>query len=388
MKFPKVSGKDGKLFADALDLYRGGKYSECYGIISSLAEAGVARGVYCKAILDINANVPEALGGDAFFSGIKRAMSMKYPLAFGTLAMFYYENSQYAELVELCISNKKLAEPRLMTLLASVYDGFYADALDKANDKLAAKTFAAAGELFDRYIKYPTNTLVEWEENDLYLGLSASLKQTYAFLNRLLMISYKYSDVYANRKAYREAYKMATAYSKDDLFLFAVHRINAETCMDDVMGLSDLKTVNSSMKNMEDAYQRLDEELREANSESYDAVWEKYGEYYKAESERLASINLHATSDMESLFPGMGVSDVISGLSAGVARWANTPSSTTEYSYEIDGVKYKKGDNLGYLYDENGNRTGYRIDDVDRLRTEDGEELGYFSTDGIFMPKK
>ena len=202
------------------------------------------------------------------------------------------------------------------------------------------------------------------------------------------MISYKFAGDFSNRKLYRAAYENAVKFSSDDLFLYGVNRINATTLMDDVMGLSDLKAVNSSMKLMEEAYQRLSDGLKEANSESYNAVWEQYEEYYKAETERLASVNLHATSDMESLFPGMGISDVISGLSQGVARWANTPSQTAEYSYEIDGVRYKKGDDLGYLYDENGQRSAYRIDDVDRLHTEDGKELGYFSTDGIFMPNK
>lgn len=388
IKFPKVSAQNKKLFDEALSLYRKGSYSECYSIISGLADEGVTRAIYCKALLDVNPDVPEAKGDAAFFEGVKMAALKKYPLAFGALAIYYYESDNYEELVKLCIANKKLAEPRLLTMLASLYDGFYSDYLSYENEKLAKKAYESAGLLFDLSIKWRDKTYPEWVENDTYYGAKLSLYETYALYNRLLMISYKFAGDFSNRKLYRAAYENAVKFSSDDLFLYGVNRINATTLMDDVMGLSDLKAVNSSMKLMEEAYQRLSDGLKEANSESYNAVWEQYEEYYKAETERLASVNLHATSDMESLFPGMGISDVISGLSQGVARWANTPSQTAEYSYEIDGVRYKKGDDLGYLYDENGQRSAYRIDDVDRLHTEDGKELGYFSTDGIFMPNK
>ena len=388
IKFPKVSGANQKLFAEAMNCYKQGKYSECYEIISNLAASGVARACYCKALLDVNPRIPDAEGDDAFFDGIKKAASMKYPLAYGLLAIYYYEGDKYNELVELCIANKKLAEPRLMTMLAAIYDGFYSEGSAYANEKRAAKTFAAAGALFENCIKTAEKSSPEWEENDVYLGARTTLKHTYALLNRLIMISYKFSDVYANRNLYREAYNRASYYATDPLFLFGAHRINAETLMDDIMGLSDLKAVNKSMQLMEEAYQNLDEELQELNSETYDNVWDKYKEYYESESERLASLNLHATSDLTALFPGMGVGDMISGIARGVQRWANSPMSSTETYYEIDGKKYKKGDNLGYLYDEDGIRSNYRIDDVDRLHGEGDRELGYFSTDGIFMPKK
>ena len=388
IKFPKVSSGNKKLFDEALSLFKKGSYSECYNIISGMADDGVGRACYAKALLDVNPDVPEAKGDEAFLQGMKKAANLKYPLAYGALAIYYYECDNYDELVKLCVANKKLAEPRLQTMLASVYDGFYSEYTSYENLKLARAAYDAAGMLFELSIRGKKELYPEWQENDVYYGAKLSLYETYALYNRLLMISYKFIGDFANRKAYRTAYERAVKFSRDDLFLYGVNRINAQTLMDDVMGLSELKAVNASMKGLEDAYQRLSEDLKEANSETYDAVWEKYEEYYEAETRRLASVNLHATSDMEALFPGMGLSDVVSGLSKGVARWADSPSKTTEYSYEIDGVTYRKGDDLGYLYDENGNRTGYRIDDVDRLRTEDGEELGYFSTDGIFMPKK
>jgi len=138
---------------------------------------------------------------------------------------------------------------------------------------------------------------------------------------------------------------------------------------------------------MEDAYQQLSDGLKEANKEDYDTLWDNYNEYYESEMQRLASLNLDVTSDLEALFPGRTITNFVSDLAAGVQRWADTPSGSTETTYEIDGVKYRKGDNLGYLYDENGVRTSYRVDDVDRLYGESDRELGHFSTDGIFMPK-
>ena len=202
------------------------------------------------------------------------------------------------------------------------------------------------------------------------------------------MISYKFANVYANRTLYREAYNKANEYAVDTLFIYGVNRFNADTLMDDVMGLSDLKSVNKSMRIMEEAYGKLADALKECNRDDYDAVWEKYDEYYESERQRLASLNLEVTSDLTELFPGRGIGSFVSDLAQGVQRWADTPSSSySETYYEIDGVKYKKGDNLGYLYDENGVRSDYRVDDVDRVYGSSGTELGHFSTDGIFMKK-
>ena len=205
IKFPKVSPQNKKLFEEALELYKKGSYSECYNIISQLAGEGVGRACYCKALLDVNPDVPEALGDEAYFEGLKKAADLKYPLAYGALAIYYYESDNYSELVKICLSNKKLGEPRLLTMLASVYDGFYSDYLNYQNEKLAKKAYESAGALFDISIRYKDKLYPEWQENDIYYGAKLSLYETCALYNRLLMISYKFAGEYANRKLYREA---------------------------------------------------------------------------------------------------------------------------------------------------------------------------------------
>ncbi len=388
IKFPKVSGENKKLLENALSLYKSGEYAECYEIVSSLAKLDVPRACYCKALLDVNPRIPNGEGDEAFISGMKKAASLKYPLAYGALAIYYYESDMYTHLVELCAANKKVVEPRLYAILFSLYDGFYTEGEKYANEKRAKKTAAEAEAIYANAFRAANNGAAEWEENDLYVGARLSLTQTYALLNRFLMISYKFSGVYSNRTLYREAYNKANDYAVDTLFIYGVNRFNADTLMDDVMGLSDLKSVNKSMRIMEEAYGKLTDALKECNRDDYDAVWEKYDEYYESERQRLASLNLEVTSDLTELFPGRGIGSFVSDLAQGVQRWADTPSSSSSESYyEIDGVKYKKGDNLGYLYDENGVRSDYRVDDVDRVYGSSDTELGHFSTDGIFMKK-
>lgn len=385
---PKVSGEKQKLFSEALRLYKNGEYGQCYGIISSMAADGIPRACYCKALLDVNPKMPDAEGEEAFVLGMKKAASLKYPLAYGALAIYYYESDMYDELIELCAANKKTVEPRFLAILFSLYDGFYTEGEKYHNEKLSAKTLIQAEAIYQSAFKSVKSGSAEWEENDLYAGIKLSLSQTYALLNRFAMISYKFAGVYSNRNLYRDAYNKVCEYAIDPLFVYGVNRFNAKTLMDDVMGLSDLKSVNKSMRIMEEAYQRLDDDTKEINREDYEQLWENYNEYYYSEMQRLASLNLQTTSDLEELFPGRTISNFISDLATGVKRWADTPSGTAgEECYEINGVKYKKGDNLGYLYDESGVRSSYRVDDVDRLYSESDKEIGHFSTDGIFMPK-
>ena len=386
IKLPKVSADKQKLFADAIRHYKNSDYDQCYSVIRSMAEDNVPRACYCKALLDINPKISCAEGDAAFVSGMKKAASLKYPLAYGALALYYYESDMYNELVELCVANKKVSEPRLSAILFSLYDGFYTEGEKYHNEKLATKSIALTEAIYHGAFKSANGGALEWEENDLYAGVKLSLSQSYALFNRFLMISYKFSAIYSNRTLYREAYNKVCDYAIDTLFIYAVNHFNAQTLMDDVMGLSDLKSVNKSMRIMEEAYQKLTEGTKEVNYEDYSQIWENYNVYYESEMERLASLNLQTTSDLTALFPGSTISDFVSDLATGVKNWANAPSaSVTEDCYEIDGVKYKKGDNLGYLYDENGIRSNYRVDDVDRLYGESDKEIGHFSTDGIFM---
>ncbi len=386
---PKVSGEKQKLFSDAIRCYKSGEYDQCYNIIRSMADDNIPRAYYCKALLDVNPKISNGEGEEAFIAGMKKAASLKYPLAYGALAIYYYESDMYNELIEFCVANKKAVEPRFATILFSLYDGFYSEGEKYHNEKLSAKMFVQAEAIYQSAFKSAKSGAPEWEENDLYAGVKLSLPQTYALLNRFLMISYKFANIYSNRNLYRAAYNKVCEYAIDTLFIYGVNRFNAQTLMDDVMGLSDLKSVNKSMRIMEEAYQQLNDATKEVNNEDYCQLWENYNEYYESEMQRLASLNLQTTSDLEALFPGRTISNFVSDLATGVKRWADTPSSNTteENYYEINGVKYKRGDNLGYLYDENGVRSNYRVDDVERLYGESDKEIGYFSTDGIFMPK-
>lgn len=61
-------------------------------------------------------------------------------------------------------------------------------------------------------------------------------------------------------------------------------------------------------------------------------------------------------------------------------------SSSSYQTYTIGNKTYTKGD-YGYLYDELGIRSEYRIDDVDHLYDGNGNDLGYFNYQGIFIDK-
>lgn len=381
MKFPKLSRGQAERFARASAAYKEGEYSECYALIDGLADEGAARAYYCKALLSLNGNVPEAAGAEAFEENAKRAAALKYPLACGLLAKFYFENDGTDELASLCLQNKKSEDGRLVTLLAALYDGFYADGTYE-NAKAAAKAYALAERSFAKALKEAGN-LPEWSENDLYGAETFALKHSYAFYNRLLMISYRYAEAYANREAYRTAYRRATEYAGSPAFLFSVHRLNADTLMRDIMGLSELKAVNGSMQALERAYGAMSDGERAGVEEAYADIRAQYEEYYRAESARLRSLNVRADDGFDSEFQGRGALDMVADLAQGVRRWANTPARKTTVTYTIDGRKYT-ADEYGALCDEQGIRSDYRVDDVGRLY-ENGTRLGYFSTDGIFM---
>ena len=118
--------------------------------------------------------------------------------------------------------------------------------------------------------------------------------------------------------------------------------------------------------------------------ENYD---EEYEEYYEKERARLNSLHIRANDSFESDFAGRGALDMVSDLARGVERWANTPSPQTHTYYEIDGKRYEK-DDLGYLRDEQGLGGDVRVDDVGRVYDKNNNELGYFGTEGIYMPRK
>lgn len=385
IKFPKISREQREIFVNALDAYKAGEYSKCYGLINGLAEEGVARAVYCRAILNFNKEIPEAEGFSACINGLKQAMALKYPLAFGMYALLCFDYDEYSELLGLCKTNKKSAEPRMITMLAATYDNFYSEASDIANPKLAAKAYALATASYEACLTKPSE---EWLENDAYVGNGGwTLSLSYALLNRLRMISYRFEGVYQNRNLYREAFAKAEKYADSDLFRFGLNRIHADTMMQDMMGLSDLKSVNAAMNAIEDAYLKLTEEDREDQKENYEAIWEQYREYYANESARLASLNIRASDDFQETFKGRGFGDMLGDIAKGVERWANTPTETKKTYYELDGKRYDV-DEQGYFRDEMGLRGDYRVDDVGRVYDNSDNEVGYFSTDGIFMPKK
>ena len=225
---PKVSGEKQKLFSDALEYYKNGEYDKCYSIISSMTEDNIPRAYYCKALLDVNPNMPNAEGEEAFVLGMKKAASLKYPLAYGALAVYYYESDKYSELIELCASNKKVVEPRFAAILFSLYDGFYSEGEKYHNEKLSAKTKVLADAIYQGAFKAAKSGAPEWEENDLYAGVKLSLSQTYALLNRFIMISYKFAGVYSNRNLYKDAYNKVCRHAIDTLFIYGVNRFNAQ----------------------------------------------------------------------------------------------------------------------------------------------------------------
>ena len=384
IKFPKISREEREIFVGALDAYKKGEYSKCYSMISDLADKDNPRAVYCKALLSFNERVPEAEGFSACVKELKRAMELKYPLAFGAYAFLCFDYDEYDELLSVCKENRKTSDPRMLTMLAATYDNFYSEASSMANPKLAAKTYAMATGAYEAFLKKPTE---EWVENDAYVGVGGwTLSLSYALLNRLRMISYRYEGVYQNRTLYREAYAKAAQYTDSELFRFGLNRIHADTMMQDMMGLSDLKSVNMAMKELEDAYSKLSSSDKESQSENYESIWEQYKEYYANESARLASLNIRANDDFNETFKGRGFTDMIGDLAKGVERWANKPTPETKTYYEVDGKKYDV-DEQGYFRDEMGIRGDYRVDDVGKVYDKNENEVGYFSTDGIFMPK-
>lgn len=70
-----------------------------------------------------------------------------------------------------------------------------------------------------------------------------------------------------------------------------------------------------------------------------------------------------------------------------VSNWAKLGISSSSYhTYTIGNKTYTKCD-YRYLYDELGIRSEYRIDDIEHLYDGNGNDLGYFNYQGIFIDK-
>ena len=201
------------------------------------------------------------------------------------------------------------------------------------------------------------------------------------------MISYRYTGEYSNRERYREAYRLAVEYanSSEHTCLFALHKLNAQTLMNDIMGLSELKAVNECMRAFESEYSAMDEEDKRLYANDYDELWTEYETYYEKESARLRSLNIHASTDFDEEFRGRGARELISELAGAAVRWAEKPETKTSVAYTVDGREYT-ADEYGTLVDKEGIRSDMRVDNVGRLYVGD-KKVGYFSTDGIFMPE-
>ncbi|MGN1061581.1 MAG: hypothetical protein ACI4RO_00495, partial [Candidatus Scatosoma sp.] len=149
------------------------------------------------------------------------------------------------------------------------------------------------------------------------------------------------------------------------------------------LGMNDFSEANRAMRLLNDCYNALDDSEREVYEEDYTRLYRQYDEFYEAESENRRNREI-TYSDGYADKNDVSLANFAEAIARGAARWASSSSCATETVYTINGIRYTRGE-FGYLYDESGMKSDYRIDDYSRLYNANETELGYFNKDGLFI---
>ncbi len=368
-----------KLLDEALADYKNGQFAACYEKVCKAEEAGNARAAFCKALLIYNDNIAPGSEPDAEVLAdlAKKAMNGGYAPAYGLYAFILEITQSTEELSRFCSQKVKANDGVYWSYKASYYFGLYTD--DVQAD---AKTTIAAMKQAISLLQPNGKATAEREEWALYSPYGKfSPDYAYAHANFLLLTAYYCEDDWSTRREFMAAFEEALRYmpSPDEKFRIANQYLSA--ILSNTLGMSDLAEADRAMKIFKDCYNDLDEQEQEAYAEKLEEVCKQYTEYREAERRKRNERDV-TYSD--------GYADdnylTLANAASAIASRASSGSSagSTQTVYTIGGRKYTRGE-MGYLYDEEGFKSDYRVDDYARIYDASGTELGYFNTSGLFI---
>lgn len=374
-----------KLLDEALCDYKALRFDNCYQKVCEAVEAGSPRALFCKALLLYNDNIsPNSTPDfDILENLAKTAMEGGYALAYGFYAFVLYASQQNDKLCAFLEKNHKVKDGVYLSYKASYWFGLYTDD-EKANIKTTISALNESISLItEQKNKLDTGKNTEFEECAYYNPYGKfSLNYSYAHAYFLLMTAYYCEDNWDNRSSFMKAFEKVLEHMPliNEKFRATVQYMNA--ILYNQLGMSDFSEANRVMKILNECYDALDEEEKAAYAEQYDEIYDKYDEFYNSQIENIEGRDV-TYSDGYADKNDISFSGVISAIN----DWSNTTTKPTETVYSIDGKNYYRGE-FGYLYDENGFKSNYRVDDVSKLYDENDNELGYFNMHGLFISSK
>jgi len=378
-----------KLLDEALCDYKELKFNSCYQKVCKAVELGSARAYFCKALLIYNDNInPNSSPDFEILEELTRyAVEGGYALAYGFYAFILYVSQQNDKLCVFLEKKHKVKDGVYLSYKASYWFGLYTDD-EKADSKVTIATMkdsiALLSEQKEKLISGKNNEYEECEHYNPYGKFS--LQYTYAHAHFLLMVAYYYENNWDNRSEFIRAFEEILEYMPilNEKFRATVQYMKA--ILNNQLGMSDLSEANRVMKILNECYEAFDEDEKDAYADEYGEIYDKYDAFYNSEIENVESRDV-TYSDGYADKNDISISNITSAIAQGVSRWANTSTCATQTFYTINDRCYTRGE-FGYLYDENGMKSNYRIDDISRLYDENGIELGYFNEKGLFISSK
>ena len=376
-----------KLLDEALADYRSERYEECYNKVCEAADNGSPRGLFCKALLMFNDNVaPDSeVDEDALLSILKSASDNGYELAHGVYAAALKLCGRNDELCSYLSEKRKSGDGAYLmhraTMAFGIYDGRESD--DRLTKKLSAEAVALLKDALESYNSGKNNELSEYVLYNPYS--SVSLTTLYARAQFLFMTVLYCENDWNNRSQFRNSFEEMLKYMPVSNERYRACSLYATATIDNHLGMSDFEESNRAMRICNECYNAMSDGDRELYESDYDSLYEKYSEHYDAELDRINNREV-VCSDGYADKNDLTARNIANAITTGLSNYAQSSSSGGSSSsvYTIGGKEYTRGE-FGYLYDSEGFKSDYKVDDYNRLYDGNERELGYFNNNGNFI---
>lgn len=387
--FSFTSKKNDKtnLLIEALKDYKNADYEECFRKVSKAAEEGDARACFCKALLIYNDEISPDSSPDfeTLKSLAKRSVEGGYSMAYGFYAYILHSLGETEALCKFLSENRDVKDGVFLSYKASYLFGMYTEK-QIASDGIVISTLRnAISCLKDLQKRFESGRAAETEEYFLYNPyVRFSFDYVYGHANFVLLTAYYCDDNRENRRDFMNAFEEIMRYMPVENEKFRASKQYLKAILNNVLGMSDFKEANRVMGIVNESYSALSEEEQEVYDDDYSEIYDRYTEFYEIQSQNYKNRDV-SYSDGYVNESEVSFSNLANAIGRGISKWANgTIENSNTTVYTVNGVKYTRGD-YGYLYDEQGYKSGYKVDDYSRLYDEDGNELGYFNYQGVFI---
>lgn len=355
-------------------------FLQAYNVISECADAGSARADFIRASLLYADEPEEGQYREDILSLLSTAEKGKYPLAAG-LKIDYLSSIDENGLLYDAIRKNKGDAPSALYHEGGLWAGLWdAPKGQKINYAKAADCFERSAREYLEYDRAYRAGCRELSDVAICNRDPDYFTSQAAYAYQMLLYVYVVAGAKENVPKYVAAYENAQRYG-NAVVRYKTAATRASDCMDNVLGMHSLKTVNSVLKTAKEAYAQLEKARRDELEENYQALWEQYDEFYENEIERLeaiGSMEVYTSADYARQ------DSLLSDLANAAQHWAATQPSKTEYTVKVGNQSYRVNE-LGEMVDEYGQRNGLRVDVTSkRVYDERNDAVGFFDSFGEF----